>query len=301
MQRVLITGATGLVGQEIVKQCHAQNIHVNYLTTNKSKIVSLYNYQGFYWNPKTGEINDNCFKDVETIINLSGATVSKRWTKKYKTEILNSRLDSLRLLFNTIETNNYSIKQLISASAIGIYPDSRTNYYDETNNVNGDNFLAQVTKQWEAQARNFVALNIKVALVRIGIVLANNGGALLKLVKPIKAYIGSPLGGGGQWQSWIHVEDLANIFMFINKHKLEGVYNGVAPNPVKQRELVKTIAKVVNRPVFMPKVPSFMLKILLGEMSTLVLESQRVSSKKLENKGFIYKYNYLIPTLENLL
>ena len=301
MQRVLITGATGLVGQEIVKQCHAQNIHVNYLTTNKSKIVSLYNYQGFYWNPKTGEINDNCFKDVETIINLSGATVSKRWTKKYKTEILNSRLDSLRLLFNTIETNNYSIKQLISASAIGIYPDSRTNYYDETNNVNGDNFLAQVTKQWEAQARNFVALNIKVALVRIGIVLAKNGGALLKLVKPIKAYLGSPLGGGGQWQSWIHVEDLANIFMFINKHKLEGVYNGVAPNPVKQRELVKTIAKVVNRPVFMPKVPSFMLKILLGEMSTLVLESQRVSSKKLENKGFIYKYNYLIPTLENLL
>ena len=301
MSRVLITGATGLVGQEIVKQCHAQKIHVNYLTTNKSKIVSLYNYQGFYWNPKTGEINDNCFKDVETIINLSGATVSKRWTKKYKTEILNSRLDSLRLLFNTIETNNYSIKQLISASAIGIYPDSRTNYYDETNNVNGDNFLAQVTKQWEAQARNFVALNIKVALVRIGIVLAKNGGALLKLVKPIKAYLGSPLGGGGQWQSWIHVEDLANIFMFINKHKLEGVYNGVAPNPVKQRELIKTIAKVVNRPVFMPKVPSFMLKILLGEMSTLVLESQRVSSKKLEDIGFNYRYNYLLPTLENLL
>lgn len=301
MSRVLITGATGLVGQEIVKQCHAKNITVNYLTTNKNKIVSLYNYQGFYWNPKTGDIDDNCFKDVDTIINLSGATVAKRWSKRYKAEILNSRLDSLRLLFNAVKANNYSIKQLISASAIGIYPDSRTNYYDETNKVIGNSFLAQVTKQWEAEAQKFEELNIKVALVRIGIVLASNGGALPKMIKPIKAFIGSPLGGGGQWQSWIHIEDLANIFMFINKNKLEGLFNGVAPNPVKQRELVKAIAKVVNRPLFLPRVPSFILKLLLGEMSTLVLESQRVSSKKLEDIGFNYRYNYLLPTLENLL
>ena len=301
MSRVLITGATGLLGQEIVKQCHAKNITVNYLTTNKNKIVSLYNYQGFYWNPKTGDIDDNCFKDVDTIINLSGATVAKRWSKRYKAEILNSRLDSLRLLFNAVKANNYSIKQLISASAIGIYPDSRTNYYDETNKVIGNSFLAQVTKQWEAEAQKFEELNIKVALVRIGIVLASNGGALPKMIKPIKAFIGSPLGGGGQWQSWIHIEDLANIFMFINKNKLEGLFNGVAPNPVKQRELVKAIAKVVNRPLFLPRVPSFMLKLLLGEMSALVLESQRVSSKKLEDIGFNYRYNYLLPTLENLL
>ncbi len=301
MSRVLITGATGLVGQEIVKQCHAKNITVNYLTTNKNKIVSLYNYQGFYWNPKTGDIDDNCFKDVDTIINLSGATVAKRWSKRYKAEILNSRLDSLRLLFNAVKANNYSIKQLISASAIGIYPDSRTNYYDETNKVIGNSFLAQVTKQWEAEAQKFEELNIKVALVRIGIVLASNGGALPKMIKPIKAFIGSPLGGGGQWQSWIHIEDLANIFMFINKNKLEGLFNGVAPNPVKQRELVKAIAKVVNRPLFLPRVPSFILKLLLGEMSALVLESQRVSSKKLEDIGFNYRYNYLLPTLENLL
>ena len=301
MSRVLITGATGLVGQEIVKQCHAKNITVNYLTTNKNKIVSLYNYQGFYWNPKTGDIDDNCFKDVDTIINLSGATVAKRWSKRYKAEILNSRLDSLRLLFNAVKANNYSIKQLISASAIGIYPDSRTNYYDETNKVIGNSFLAQVTKQWEAEAQKFEELNIKVALVRIGIVLASNGGALPKMIKPIKAFIGSPLGGGGQWQSWIHIEDLANIFMFINKNKLEGLFNGVAPNPVKQRELVKAIAKVVNRPLFLPRVPSFMLKLLLGEMSALVLESQRVSSKKLEDIGFNYRYNYLLPVLEDLL
>ena len=301
MSRVLITGATGLVGQEIVKQCHAKNITVNYLTTNKNKIVSLYNYQGFYWNPKTGDIDDNCFKDVDTIINLSGATVAKRWSKRYKAEILNSRLDSLRLLFNAVKANNYSIKQLISASAIGIYPDSRTNYYDETNKVIGNSFLAQVTKQWEAEAQKFEELNIKVALVRIGIVLASNGGALPKMIKPIKAFIGSPLGGGGQWQSWIHIEDLANIFMFINKNKLEGLFNGVGPNPVKQRELLKAIAKVVNRPLFLPRVPSFILKLLLGEMSTLVLESQRVSSKKLEDIGFNYRYNYLLPTLENLL
>jgi uncharacterized protein (TIGR01777 family) len=301
MKRVLITGATGLIGQEIVKQCHAQKIHVNYLTTNKNKIVSLYNHQGFYWNPKTGDIDVNCFKDIDAIINLSGATVAKRWSKPYKAKILNSRLDSLRLLFKTIEANNYGIKQLISASAIGIYPDSRTNYYDETTQETGSGFLAQVTKEWEKEALKFEGLDIKVALVRIGIVLSNRGGALSKMVKPIKAFVGSPLGGGGQWQSWVHIEDLANIFLFIHEHEIDGVFNGVAPNPVKQRELIKVIAKMVDRPMFLPKVPSFILKLFLGEMSALVLESQRVSSKKLENLGFNYKYNHLRPALEKML
>jgi uncharacterized protein (TIGR01777 family) len=301
MKRVLITGATGLIGQEIVKQCHAQKIHVNYLTTNKNKIVSIYNHQGFYWNPKTGDIDVNCFKDIDAIINLSGATVAKRWSKPYKAKILNSRLDSLRLLFKTIEANNYGIKQLISASAIGIYPDSRTNYYDETTQETGSGFLAQVTKEWEKEALKFEGLDIKVALVRIGIVLSNRGGALSKMVKPIKAFVGSSLGGGGQWQSWVHIEDLANIFLFIHEHEIDGVFNGVAPNPVKQRELIKVIAKMVDRPMFLPKVPSFILKMFLGEMSALVLESQRVSSKKLENLGFNYRYNYVLPTLESLL
>lgn len=301
MQRVLITGATGLVGQEIVKHCHAQNIAVNYLTTNKSKIVSLYNYQGFYWNLGTKEIDMSCFEGVDVIINLAGATVARQWTNAYKAEIINSRVASLQLLFDTIKSERISIKQLVSASAIGIYPDSRTNYYDETSQDIGEGFLAQVVKQWESVALKFKQLNMNVAIVRVGIVLASNGGALPKLVKPIKAFVGSPLGGGGQWQSWIHLEDLAKIFMFTTKNNLSGVYNGVAPNPVKQREFIKAIAKGVKRPVWLPRVPSFVLKLLLGEMSALVLESQRVSAKKLENLGFTFTYNYIQPALEDLI
>lgn len=301
MQRVLITGATGLVGQEIVKQCHAQNIAVNYLTTNKEKIVSNYNYQGFYWNPDTKEINIDCFKNVDAIINLAGATVSKKWTAAYKEKILNSRLKSLQLLYEAVKSNNHQIKQVVSASGTSIYPDSRTNYYDETTQEIGNSFLAKVVQQWENEVMQFEKLNTKVTLVRTGIVLAKNDGALPKLTRPIKAFVGSPLGGGGQWQSWIHIEDLASIFIYALQKQLTGVFNGVAPNPVKQRELIKTIGKVVNRPIILPKVPSFMLRLMLGEMSALVLESQRVSSKKLENLGFNFKYNYLRPALEDLL
>lgn len=301
MKRVLITGATGLVGQEIVRQYHAKNIAVSYLTTNKSKLKNESNYKGFYWNLETNEIDKACFDDVEVIINLAGSPIAKLWTKAYKKEILNSRLQSLNLLRETIETYQITIKHLVSASAIGVYPDSRTHYYEESFKDFDSSFLANVAKLWEAEALQFKSVNINVSLIRIGIVLAKEGGALPKLVGPIKNFVGATLGKGGQWQSWIHIQDLAAIFLHIVDNKLEGVFNAVAPNPVKQRELVKTIAKTIYRPLFLPKAPSFILRLLLGEMSALVLESQRVSSKKIENSGFQFKYHYLQPALEDLL
>ncbi len=300
MKRVLITGATGLVGQDIVKQCHANGIAVNYLSTSKHKLKNEPNYKDFYWNPETNEIDTACFENVEVIINLAGASIAKRWTKSYKKEILESRLLSLNLLYNTIQEHNIPIKQLVSASAIGIYPDSETNYYEETFNDFGSGFLAEVSTQWEAVALQFKQLNISVSLVRIGIVLAKDGGALPKLVAPIKNFVGAALGNGTQWQSWIHIEDLANLFLYVIEYNLQGVYNGVAPNPVKQGEMVKAIAKTINRPIILPKVPSFMLKLLLGDMSAVVLESQRVSSQKVENLGFQFKYHHLQPALEDL-
>jgi len=301
MKRILITGATGLVGQEIVKQCHAKNIAVNYLSTSKDKLISEPNYKGFYWNPETKEIDGACFDDVEAIINLAGASIAKRWTAAYKKEILDSRIQSLNLLYSTIHEHNIPIKQLVSASAIGIYPDSDTNYYEETFNEFGTGFLAEVSMQWETAALQFRQLNIDVSLIRIGIVLSNNGGALPKLVTPIKNFVGAALGKGNQWQSWIHIKDLALLFLYIIDNKLEGVFNGVAPNPVKQRELVKAIGMTINRPIILPKVPSVVLKLILGEMSAVVLESQRVSSQKVENLGFQFTYHHLQPALEDLL
>lgn len=301
MQRVLITGATGLVGQEIVKQCHDQNIAVNYLSTSKTKLEDKANYKGFYWNPSTGEIDVNCFKDVDVIINLAGATIAKRWTKANKEVILNSRVEALQLLFNTIKAENISIKQLVSASAIGIYPDSLTHYYEEDFKDFDDRFLAKVVTSWENEADQFKSLNIKVSKIRIGIVLSEKGGALPQLVKPIRWFVGSALGSGNQWQSWIHIEDIAAIFIYVVKNTIEGTFNGVAPNAMTQKDMVKSIAKVVKRPILLPAVPSFVLKLVLGEMSALVLESQRVSSKKIEDLGFNFKYYQLQPALEDVL
>jgi uncharacterized protein (TIGR01777 family) len=301
MKRLLIAGATGLVGQEIVKQCHDQNIAVNYLSTSKSKLENKTNYKGFYWNPKLGEIDRECFNDVDVIINLAGSTIAKRWTDSYKEEIEKSRVDALQLLYKAIENESVPIKHLISASAIGVYPDSLTHYYDEDFKDFDNRFLSDVVRSWEKEANRFKKLNIKVSKIRIGIVLSNKGGALPQLVKPIKLFAGSALGSGNQWQSWIHIKDLAALFLFVMQNKLEGKFNGVAPNAVTQKELVKDIAEAVQRPIILPAVPEFMLKLILGEMSALVLESQRVSSKKIERLGYKFKYYHLKPALEDLL
>ena len=301
MKRLLIAGATGLVGQEIVKQCHDQNIAVNYLSTSKSKLENKTNYKGFYWNPKLGEIDSQCFNDVDVIINLAGSTIAKRWTDSYKEEIEKSRVDALQLLYKAIENESVPIKHLISASAIGVYPDSLTHYYDEDFKDFDNRFLSDVVRSWEKEANRFKKLNIKVSKIRIGIVLSNKGGALPQLVKPIKLFAGSALGSGNQWQSWIHIKDLAALFLFVMQNKLEGKFNGVAPNAVTQKELVKDIAEAFQRPIILPAVPGFMLKLILGEMSALVLESQRVSSKKIERLGYKFKYYHLKPALEDLL
>ncbi|MEP3837060.1 MAG: TIGR01777 family oxidoreductase [Algibacter sp.] len=299
--RVLITGATGLVGREIVKLCHDKEIKVNYLTTSKSKLVQNENYKGFYWNPKTNEIDENCFEGVHVIINLAGATISKRWTKRYNKVILSSRTETINLLISTLKTINHTVKHVISASAIGIYPDSLTNYYDQSSSEVSTSFLGQVVTAWEEAVDGFEVLNIAVSKIRIGLVLSNKGGALKEMTKPIKLGLGSAFGSGKQWQSWIHIQDLVHMFLYVLEHELPGVFNGVSPNPVTNTELTKTVANVLSRPLFMPNVPKGVLKLVLGEMHVLLFESQRVSSKNIVNKGFSFKYNYLEPALKDLL
>ncbi|WP_034044275.1 TIGR01777 family oxidoreductase [Wocania ichthyoenteri] len=299
--RVLITGATGLIGQEIVKLCHEKGIAVNYLTTSKSKIKKAENYQGFYWNPKTQDIDASCFGAVDAIIHLAGATVSKRWTPAYKEEIISSRINGTRLLINTLKGEPHSIKQVVSASAIGVYPDSLIHYYDETFNDFDDSFLSDVVQKWEHAVDGFSQVCITVSKVRIGLVLSNKGGALQEMVKPIKFGLGAAFGSGKQWQSWVHINDLARIFLYVLENKLSGIYNGVATNPVTNLELTKTIAKALGKPLFLPNIPKFFMKLALGDMHTLLFDSQRVSSKKIEDKGFQYEAHHLQSALEDLL
>ena len=299
--RVLITGATGLIGQEMVKLCHEKDIKVNYLTTSKSKIVQEENYKGFYWNPKAKEIDADCFKEVDAIVHLAGATVSKRWTPSYKKEILSSRTETTALLVSTLRESTHTVKQVVSASAIGIYPDSLINYYDESHNEISSSFLGQVVSVWEQASDEFLKLNITVSKIRIGLVLSNKGGALMEIVKPIKFGLGAAFGNGKQWQSWIHIHDLANLFLYVLQNNLSGVFDGVAPNPISNSELTKTAASVLHKPLFMPNIPKFFMKLILGEMHILLFESQRVSSKKIADTGFLFKFNYLEPALKNLL
>ena len=300
-QTLLITGATGLVGKALVKQCLAQGDTVHYLTTQKSKITSKVNHKGFYWNPQNNTIDTACFEGVEVVINLAGSSIAQRWTKAAKTSILSSRMNALELIHSSIETHNFPIQHIISASAIGVYPDSKTRYYEEEFQGTDASFLRTVVKSWEGSLKSFQSLGIKTTAVRIGIVLDANEGALPKIMGPIKQYFGSALGSGEHWQSWIHIDDLVRLFRFVLESKLEGVYNAVAPNPVQQKDLVKSIAKIIQRPLFLPNVPEFVLQMLLGEMSAIALESQRVCSKKIENEGFQYQYHELDVALENLL
>ena len=298
---VLITGATGLVGKALVKKCLQNGFNVHYLTTRKSKIKLQENYKGFYWNPQLEIIDISCFEGVNIIINLAGSSIAQRWTKAYKSLILSSRKKGLELLHSSIETHDFPVKHIISASAIGIYPDSKTRYYEEDFQGTDISFLRTVVRSWEGALKAFNALGVKTTALRIGIVLDKHEGALPKISGPIKGYIGSALGSGDQWQSWIHIDDLVRMFMFVLDSSLEGVFNAVAPNPVQQKDFVKSVANVLKRPIFFPKVPEFILNFALGEMSAIALESQRVSAQKIQDLGFEYDFHELDAALRDLL
>ena len=298
---VLITGATGLVGKALVKKCLQNGFNVHYLTTRKSKIKLQENYKGFYWNPQLEIIDISCFEGVNIIINLAGSSIAQRWTKAYKSLILSSRKKALELLHSSIETHDFPVKHIISASAIGIYPDSKTRYYEEDFQGTDISFLRTVVRSWEGALKAFNSLGVKTTALRIGIVLDKHEGALPKISGPIKGYIGSALGSGDQWQSWIHIDDLVRMFMFVLDSSLEGVFNAVAPNPVQQKDFVKSVANVLKRPIFFPKVPEFILNFALGEMSAIALESQRVSAQKIQDLGFEYDFHELDAALKDLL
>jgi uncharacterized protein (TIGR01777 family) len=301
--KVLITGATGLVGSELVSLLLKNGICINYLTTSENKLQNESNYKGFFWDPEKGVIDEDAIAGVDVIVHLAGASIGKRWTEAYKQEILESRVLSTNLLTNLLKNKQHNVEQFVSASAIGIYPDSLTNIYSEDFTHFDNSFLSHVVQQWEKAVDRITQLDlgIKVAKVRTGLVLSGKGGALKEMAKPVRLGVGSGLGSGRQMQSWIHVQDLVNIYYYIITNKLEGAYNAVAPYPVTNYHLIKTIAKVLDRPFFVPNVPKFVLELALGEMSTLLFSSQNVSAKKIIGEGYQFKYLSLEKALKDAL
>ncbi len=299
--KVLIAGSTGLIGKELVRQCQEEGIAVHYLTTRKEQLNALPYGKGFHWYPHAGEIDLDAFAGVTAIINLAGASVSKRWTKSYRKKILASRLMTSRLLYETLSSTNHQVSHYLSASGISVYPSSFDKMYTEDETSQSQSFLGKVVVDWEKEADAFTELGITVAKVRTGIVLASGEGALPQLVKPIKMGLGAVLGNGRQWQSWIHIEDMAALYLFLLKNGLSGVFNGISPSPCTHQKMTQAIATQLQKKLWLPKVPSFMLKLLLGGMSDLVLESQLVSSEKIENAGFQFHYVNLENALADLL
>jgi len=299
--KVLITGATGLIGTELVSLLLQNGISVNYLTTSKNKIVNELNYNGFHWSPEKGIIDENCLMGVDSIINLAGANISKRWTNSYKQEIIESRLLSSALLFKAIKNNPNQVKQIVSASGTSIYPNSDKVIYDENSTQVNNSFLGNVVVKWEESTDKFTSLGLKVCKLRTGIVLSTKGGALVEMLKTIKIGLGSSFGSGKQIQTWIHIHDIASLYYFAIKNDLDGVYNAISPNPVSNQELTCRIAKVLKKPLFMPNIPKFIMKLILGEMHELLFENRNLSAKKIIDKGFVFKYKTIDEALKNIL
>jgi len=299
--RILIAGATGLIGKELVAQLLEKDRVVHYLTTRKSELKSTDNYKGFYWNPKRGIIDTKAFEDVGVIINLAGANVSRRWTRSHKRSIIRSRTEPAQLLFESLKKGKYPIRHYISASGISVYPSSFDHLYHEHYEGCSASFLGQVVKTWEETADMFTELGIKVAKIRTGIVLDETDGALPTIMKPIKMGVGALLGTGEQWQSWIHIQDIAGIYMHVMNHGLEGIYNAVSPNPVTNKKMTIIIANLLDKSLWVPPIPAFILRIILGEMADIALESQLVSAEKIQENGYQFKYVNLENALDNLL
>ncbi len=298
-KNILITGASGLIGKRLTELLLEKGHSVSHLgrSAKKGAIPS------FVWNVERMQIDTKAFEGIDTIIHLAGAGIAdKRWTDKRKQEILESRTQSTALLYTALKNNTHQVKNFISASAIGYYGfDLKGELFDEQS-APGTDYLASVTRQWEEAIDKLNELPLRIAKLRIGIVLSDKGGALAPMVVPVKLFAGSPLASGKQMLSWIHIDDLCNMFIhLVENESLHGAYNGTGPYAVSNEDFTKAIGKQLKRPVFLPNVPAFLLKLILGEMANLIIFGSNVSSKKIQASGFQFQFNTLEKSLSNLL
>jgi len=299
--KVLITGGTGLIGTRLAEMLIDSGYEVALLSREPAKSS---HYRSFRWDPQAGTIDEAAVRYADFIVSLAGASVSDgKWTDERKRDIMTSRLGGLALLSRELAKPGHHVQAFISASAIGIYGDAGDKLLDEDAPpaLPTHDFLADVSHQWELAAAPVAALGIRTVIPRIGIVLSRDGGALPQMARPIKLGAGAPLGSGKQYMSWIHLDDICRLFIaMLEDTTWHGTYNAVAPNPVTNQQFTETLAHVLHRRLLLPKVPAFGLKLALGEMSEIVLASQRVSAQKVLAHGFTFEYPELQGALEAL-
>jgi uncharacterized protein (TIGR01777 family) len=304
--KVAISGATGFVGSRLVKYLHKQGHRVLVLTRNTTHAQKVFpnkafpNLEIFAYTPTASGAWQQAIASCDGVVNLAGEPIGEgRWTPARKQEILNSRKLSTQKIVAAIASALPKPSVLVNASAIGYYGTSETATFDETSPP-GNDFLAQVCQAWEAEAQKVTDYNVRLVILRFGIVLGL-GGALGKMITPFKLFAGGPIGSGRQWFSWIHIDDLVNlIYQALTKQEFWGVYNATSPHPVTMGQLCQTIGKVMHRPCWLP-VPSFVIEALLGEGAIVVLEGQRVLPKRTLESGFQFQYPDLQPALQEIL
>lgn len=297
-KKILITGASGLIGSRLTELLLQKGYQVSHLGRSK-KSGSI---PSFIWDVDKGIVDEQALEGVDTIIHLAGAGVAdKRWTESRKKEILESRTKSSSLLYNMLANTNHTVKTVVSASAIGYYGFGfGEEIFTEESNP-GSDYLAQVTKQWEESVDKIRSLKLRVVKLRIGIVLSEKGGALVEMAKPIRLGIGAALGTGKQYLSWIHLDDLcAMFFKAVEDEAMQGAYNAVSGDWVTNKAMTQLIAKVLKRPLLLPNVPGFIMRIIIGEMAVIVVNGSKISADKIKKTGFNFRYSNLEEALESL-
>jgi uncharacterized protein (TIGR01777 family) len=291
---ILIGGGSGLIGSRLTQLLSQKGHRVLHLG-RKAKDGPV---KTFEWDIHKQTIDERAFEGVSAVVNLAGANIDgQRWTEAYKRELAISRTGSTKLIVDFLNNKPHNIKHFISGSAIGVYGFGSESQWFREADPPGNDFLAQLVASWEHEASKLKNEDVKLAFVRTGIVFANKGGALDAMKRPIKLYAGAPLGSGKQLVSWIHIDDLSRIFIHILENGLAGAFNATAPDPASNERITKAIAKKLAKPLWLPNIPEFVLKIILGDMTGSVVNGSMISSEKIQSTGFAFQY----PTLDKAL
>lgn len=298
-KNILITGGTGLLGKILTKELQSQGHQVSILSRNPKKVKSA---KAFYWDVDKQEIDETCLNGIDTIVHLAGEGIAdKKWTEKRKQEIIDSRVDSIQLLYHLIAKQETSVKSIVSASAVGFYGDREDELLTEES-PKGTGFLSDSCKFWEDAVEKGSELGLRIVKLRIGLLLTPKGGVLEPFKLMVKTFSAMKFGDGKQWFPWVHADDLVGMFSWaVNHPEIEGVFNATAPSPVTNTEFTKTLSKVMKRPFWPIQIPVFALKIALGERKELLLMSNRTDSQKIQKAGYQFKYTNLKKALEDVI
>jgi uncharacterized protein (TIGR01777 family) len=296
--RILITGGSGNIGKALSASLLKKGYEVCHLSRS---VGSNPDIATFIWDVKAGEIDERCVEGVSTIIHLAGAGIAdSRWTDDRKAEIIKSRTDSIALIYDLLKRIRNTVKTVISASASGFYSDRGDELLTENSSPIND-FMSNCCVLWEQAVDKGNELGLRIVKFRTGVILDKNSGALQKIALPIKLGVGSALGSGKQWISWIALADVVKMYEFALEHdNLKGAFNMSTPNPVTNAELTKAIAKQLKKPLWLPNVPAFALKLFLGEMSLVVLGSTKMEVSKISNAGFKFDFPEIQVALKSI-